>query len=336
MGTVTLAARVFVAVIFAVAAVTKLRHPGDASATFREFGVGERASRLAVLLAPSELIVAIGLMIVPTARWAGVAAMLLLLIFVAGIINALRTGRRPDCGCFGGFRAEPIGRSTLIRNALLLVISGVIAVRGPGPAVDDWFANHGAAAIVLSAMGVLAALAITLGVSSELDTIPDPTSQQAQPPPAVVVGQSAPVFSLKDASGESRSLASIAAPTQPLVLLFGNSGCGSCGIVLSQLAGWEATLAERVRFAVISGRDVEQALAVSSRYGVEQVLVDESGEVQRAYGVRLTPTAFAITPDGRIANGPAVGPDAVEELIRLTLRRLEPMVDPWSRKTQVA
>jgi hypothetical protein len=106
--------------------------------------------------------------------------------------------------------------------------------------------------------------------------------------------------------------------------------------VLSQLAGWEASLSQRVRFAVIAGRDAEQALAVSEQFDIGSVLVDHNGEIQQAYGVRLTPTAFAISPDGRIAGGPAVGPDAVEDLVRLALHRLAPMGAPWSQTSEVA
>jgi cytochrome oxidase Cu insertion factor (SCO1/SenC/PrrC family)/uncharacterized membrane protein YphA (DoxX/SURF4 family) len=336
MATVTLAARALLAVIFAIAAVTKLRRPQALRTTFRDFGVREPLARFAVLLAPAELVVAVGLLFTPSARWAAGAAVLLLLVFLAGILNALRLGRRPDCGCFGGLSSRPIGRATVVRNGVLLVVAGLVLVSGPGSAVDTWLSKHSAGAIVLFAIALTATIAVVLASSSGLRSLSEPVAAPAPMPQGPVIGEAAPEFNLRDAHGRMRSLRTMGSSDQPLILVFGNSGCGSCAVVLSQLASWEASLAQRVRFAVVSGRDEEQARAVSEQFGISAVFVDGSGETQRAYGVRLTPTAFAISPDGRIVNGPAVGPDAVEDLIRLTLHRLAPILDPWSQTTQAA
>jgi peroxiredoxin len=336
MGTVTVAARVFVAIVFASAAITKLRHPQDIRTTFREFGVGESIAKLAILLPPAELVVSMCLLITPTARWAAMGAVLLLLIFLAGIANALRLGRRPDCGCFGGFGKQPIGRSTVVRNGVLLTVAAFVAVRGSGPALDAWVTAHGAGATILLAIAVIAAIATLLGASGSLQSVPESAGDPALAAPLLTVGDLAPEISLTDMEGKSRRLASLGGPSHQLVLIFGNSSCGSCAAVLSQLTHWEAALAQRVRFAVIAGRDAELARAVRDQYGASTVLVDEAAEAQQAFGVRFTPTAFAITPDGLIASGPAAGPDAVEDLVRLTLHRLPPMTHSWSQTSQVA
>ncbi len=133
MGTITLGARALIGLVFAISAFTKLPDPAASRTTFREFGASERLARLAVLLAPAELAVVVGLVFVPTARWSAVAALLLLLVFIGGMLNALRLGRRPDCGCFGGFRPAPIGISTLVRNGVLVALSGVIVAVPAGP-----------------------------------------------------------------------------------------------------------------------------------------------------------------------------------------------------------
>jgi hypothetical protein len=49
-------------------------------------------------------------------------------------------------------------------------------------------------------------------------------------------------------------------------------------------------------------------------------LIDESGDVFKAYGVAATPSAVIVGSDGRLASRPVAGYAAIEALIRLSLR----------------
>ncbi len=337
MGTVTLAARALIAVVFAVSAVTKLPDPGASRTTFREFGVGERLARLAVLLAPAELAVAVGLMFVPTAQWAAAAAALLLLVFIAGMANALRLGRQPDCGCLGGYRPAQIGSSTLIRNGVLVLIAGLVAVSGPGPSLDQWLASHSVGVVVLVAALILAAAAsLMLGAANTSSAPRDITAQRPPEQQMLTAGDPAPDFSASDAAGEPRTLLSLRAAGRPIVFVFGNSSCGSCLNVFADLGRWQPTLADRLSIVLVGSGDAEQIRAVCDQYGITQALVDSEGAVSQAYGMRATPSAFVVTAEGIIDSGPAVGQDAIEDLIRLTLHRDEPISRTWTRTIHAA
>lgn len=335
MDTVTLATRLLLAAVFATAAVTKLSDPAVSRATFDGFGASPQLARFgAFALAPCELLVAGALIFVPTARWGGAGAALLLLVFIFGITSALRDGRRPDCGCFGALRPTPIGASTLARNATLLAIAVFLVVVGPGPAIDAWLRAHTVADVVITLVAVAAILAALV----QLPQLVDAARHSLLPGSATVLttGKRAPAFSLIDAQGIDRVSHSLYTPGVPLVLVFGSATCSSCVKLFPSLARWQTSLAGRLQLVLIVGGDLEAARSISEQHGVAEVLSDPEGEVSRSHGITLNPSAFSLTPDGIIANGPAVGPDAIEELLRLTLRRTEPIPTPWLQTTNAA
>src|SRR5262249_11722946 len=89
------------------------------------------AGPLGVLLPLAELAVAIALIPVSTVWYGANGAAALLLLFIAGIVVNMAPGRAPDCPCFGQLHSEPVGWSTLVRNALLVVVAGLLIVPGP-------------------------------------------------------------------------------------------------------------------------------------------------------------------------------------------------------------
>src|SRR4051794_29014305 len=120
MGTAALAIRIVLAAVFATAGVGKLRDLEGSRSSLRDFGVPARiASPAGVLLPLAELATAVALVLRPSAQLGAVAALLLLLVFMAGIGTAMRNGVTPDCNCFGQIHSAPAGRSTLVRNAVL-------------------------------------------------------------------------------------------------------------------------------------------------------------------------------------------------------------------------
>jgi len=66
-----------------------------------------------------------------------------------------------------------------------------------------------------------------------------------------------------------------------------------------------------VTVLLVNIREDRQKVArtISERGYTAPTVLDPSGEVTAAYGVRATPTAFLIAPDGTIA-GRAIGPRA--------------------------
>src|SRR5690348_6208001 len=102
MDTVVLAARAVLVAVLATAAIGKLLDLPASRASLVGFGVPQGAAAIFGTLLPfAELAVAIALVFRPTAQWGAVGALILLLLFIAGISNAMRKGEAPDCNCFG-------------------------------------------------------------------------------------------------------------------------------------------------------------------------------------------------------------------------------------------
>src|SRR6476646_6100915 len=143
MSLLLLLLRLFLAGIFAVAGAAKLADLPGSQKAMRDFGVPSKLADVFGMLLPlAELAIAVALVVPPTAWWGAVAALALLLIFVAGIGYNLVQGRTPDCHCFGQLHSAPAGWSTLIRNLMLAGFAGVVVGFGrstTGPGVIESF-----------------------------------------------------------------------------------------------------------------------------------------------------------------------------------------------------
>ncbi len=96
---------------------------------------------------------------------------------------------------------------------------------------------------------------------------------------------------------------------------------------------WNGRLAQRITIAMISGGSVDANRELLDEYGIGDLLLQERGEVYEAYKFRAgTPSAVVVDPDRTIASDAVAGEDAIEELIRLTLRRSE----SWEQPSPVA
>ena len=165
VGSFALGAQVLLAGVFLAAGVAKLLDQPGSRRALTDFGVPERAAPVAGLLLPlAELATAVALVVRPSARWGAVAALALLVVFIAGIVTALSHGRAPDCHCFGQIHSAPAGRGTLLRNGALAALAAVVAWHGPGPSIDDWVAARTAGELVAVCTGVLAAVLAVVAV----------------------------------------------------------------------------------------------------------------------------------------------------------------------------
>jgi thiol-disulfide isomerase/thioredoxin len=135
MEPVSLALRLALAVVFAVAGVAKLAGRADFRRALGEFGApAVLVAPVAVALPVAELGVAVALVLPVVAWWAAIAAVALLLAFSAVVGTSLARGRAPQCNCFGRLSTGSVGRDTLIRNAVLVVAGGLVIAAGPARA----------------------------------------------------------------------------------------------------------------------------------------------------------------------------------------------------------
>ena len=126
-----LIARLLLALVFALAAVGKIKDRAGSRQAITDFGLpAPLAIPLGILLPLCELAVAAALIPKATAWWGAVGALALLLLFVAGIGINIARGRKPDCHCFGQIHSAPAGWKTLLRNGLLAALAGFVVWEG--------------------------------------------------------------------------------------------------------------------------------------------------------------------------------------------------------------
>ena len=339
MGTVLLAARMLLAVVFATAGVAKLLdRPGSRNA-LRAFGVPDRLTPAGAILLPlAELATAIVLVPTPTAQWGGLAALLLLLAFAGGIANAMRQGKTPDCHCFGQLSSSPAGKATLIRNLALAVPAAYVAIDGPGPSLTAWVSDRTAAELVAIATTLAAAALGALALrfwrenKSLAEELKSAQERVRALPRGLPVGSIAPGFTVQSLrSGTDVTLESLLAHGRPIVLIFVSPGCGPCQTIFRDATRWQVALADQITVAFISeGEPADNVVALENGSG--DLLLQKNWDVGQSYEVRNTPTAVALSPDRRIAS-PLVSGDGIESLIRVTVRqhrtaRPEPALPP--------
>jgi thiol-disulfide isomerase/thioredoxin len=327
MDSLLLGLQFLLAVVFATAGAAKLLDQSGARAALVDFGISERMAPAAGLLLPlAELATAIALLLHPTAKWGALAALVLLLAFIAGIAHAMARGHAPDCHCFGQLQSAPAGRGTLARNSVLAGLATVLVVEGPGPPVGEWVAARSAAELLAVGLGVFAvALGVACvrlrsdnrGLRSDLEREREANTLL---PPGLPLGATAPGFALPNVAGETVTLDSLVARGAPVALLFVSPWCSPCATLLPELGRWQASLANRLTIALVSSGGKEDNEWMAEQHQLKHVLVQEGSEVLDAYRVRSTPTAVMVTPEGRIASVVGEGTFVIEPLIRVTLR----------------
>jgi methylamine dehydrogenase accessory protein MauD len=315
------------AVVFAVAAIGKLRDLAGSRQAMRDFGVPVRLAPVAGLLLPlAEILTALALVFSPSARVGALAAFLLLLTFIAGIAAALRRGYTPDCHCFGQIHSSPAGARTLIRNGILAALAAFVVVEGPGPAVDTWVSNRTGAELAAVGTGIAAvafgllALQLWLERRTMSRDLVRAQRQAAGAPPGIPVGSPAPEFSLPGLSGDSVTLATLRERGLPILLVFVSPSCGSCVELLPKLGRWQVTLAERLTLVLVSQGTAQQNQPIADEHGFDDILMQREYEVGEDYRIRATPSAVIVTPDGTVASNPAESVFGIEPMLRLALR----------------
>ena len=328
MDLLILGIRVVLALVFAVAGGAKLLDVVGSRRSLEDFGVPMFLARpLALLLPLAELACAVALLVDPWALTGALGAAGLLILFVLAISLNLSRGRRPDCHCFGRLSSEPIGAATLIRNALLLALTGVILWQEPlHPSGWNSFAAFAPfeLAITSAAAFLGAGLVFTLwlalhilrqngrllvrleAVEKKLNI--DPHS------PGLPVGDFAPDFRLAALDGDPVSLEGLSTEDKPLLLIFIEPGCGACDSLLPDVGRWQRVHAGRLIAVPISRGEGEINRAKTAKHAVSGVLLQKERETAEAYKVAATPSAVWVTR-GKISSAVAVGVEAIQALV---------------------
>src|SRR5215218_5672623 len=298
MDIVLLFARLLLAAVFIVAGGAKLADREGSRRAVADFGVpGALAAPLGTLLPLAELAVAAALIPTSTAFWGAVGALVLLLLFVAGIGANLARGRKPDCHCFGQLHSSPAGWSTLARNGVLAAIAAFLVWQGlegeVGPSVIGWLGALSTTQLLIVVGGtvVLALVAaqwfFLFGVLRQNGRLLARLNEVeyrlaaaglalsengAHQTSGLPVGSPAPAFALKDLGGEEVTLDGLRARGKSVMLMFTDPSCEVCMELLPDIGRWQQQYDGKLTIAVVGQGTVAENSAEASEHGVGNVL----------------------------------------------------------------
>jgi thiol-disulfide isomerase/thioredoxin len=338
------AVRLVLILVFAVAGVTKLLDREGSRQALLGFGVAPTvAGVLGTLLPVAELATALLLLAARTAWQGAAAALVLLLLFMAGIGYNLARGRRPSCRCFGQLQATPVGATTLTRNAALALGAALLLWQGSSvPSLFGWFdalSSGERVAVIAGALGAVLVLIQTAllyqvlrqqgRMQLRLEAMGERlggSGQVVRSAPAVgpAPGSTAPGFRLPDLRGTEVALTDLLEPGKPLLLLFTHPHCGPCQALMPELLGWQRDYASRLSIALISEGSGEDNREKSAAFESLVMLLQRQREVADAYQAGGTPAAVVIQPDGRIGSSLAQGAVAIRALVARQLSQRFP------------
>lgn len=330
-----LIARVLLAGVFATAGMAKLWDRAGFHRAVVDFGVPVRvAHRIGDLLPIAELTVAALLIPARFAFWSGLAALVLLCVFIAAIAANLASGRMPTCRCFGEVSARPIGPRTLVRNGLLALCAAAVVWSGRGNAAPSLVATVvrfdpmvigaavAAAAFAAQTWLVLHLLRQHGRLLLRIDVLETRVGLESAVVPAnqgmtveLEIGALAPVFHVRSSAGETVSLTALWSGLQPALLIFSNPECGPCAALMPRVAAWQVEHASRLRIAVITTGSIEDAARQRHENGLRDIFLQRDTEVSDGYGAYGTPAGVLIDANGAIASRVALGADAIAELV---------------------
>jgi thiol-disulfide isomerase/thioredoxin len=257
----------------------------------------------------------------------------LLLVFIAGMIYQLASGKAADCHCFGQLHSEPVGKKSLLRNVLFSALALFLVGKGSGYqglSLFDERMNSMQFVFGLIVSTLLAVIVIYLRRISAQQTqilrrieILDVISREGgsverqdagDPNESLPIGAPFPDFELPDLSGRIVSFEHLLAEKKPKLFFFVAPNCAPCKALLPEIQQWETELANKVSLILISRGKAEEN---REKFGVPEdirVLLQKDREVANLVNAKWTPTALFVDSAGNIASHIAAGDAAIREL----------------------
>lgn len=329
MGAILLIVRLGLSAVFAVAAAGKLLDRRGTVGSLTSFGVpSSMLAFVSVALPVVELAIAAALIPTASAPWAALAAALLLAVFSVAVARVLARGDQVDCNCFGSLSAQPVGRLTLVRNLVLIAAALFVAVAGwddAGTSAIGWLGDldgtETALVAVAAALGVATLVNFAFSwqllkqngrLIAELGELRDRVDGRG---PRSRIGQPASDFDLPSLEGDRITLAELLAERRGLTIVFSDPACGACDPLLPAVGRLQRDQGNRSPVVVISRGTAADNLVKASEHGLTTVLLEEEFQLARSLGVNGMPGAIMLDVEGRIADVPAMGTEAVAELL---------------------
>ncbi len=336
MAYAVLIIRLLISGVFFVSGAAKLFDFRGARTAASDFGAPRSAAGfIAGGLIAAELVIAVSLLFGDSAKPGAIAAFVLLAGFVVAIARLMARGEAPDCHCFGQLHNQPVGKSLLVRNVLLLVLCSVLVLV---PVFEIDFA----AAFVSEISGlspVSAVFGIFLAVTAALvagipllgrlrrsqDSLADfnashlrnkSLEKELNAVPGLPVGARIADFELSDMNGERLSVHDVFRPGIPVLFIFVGPSCVPCGVLSDTFEEWSDSLQWKARVVLISSGGHALNTEKFGTINFSRMLLQEKDVANEAFSIHWTPAAVVVGHDKRIASRTVFGDAAMSGLVR--------------------
>jgi hypothetical protein len=287
--------RLGLALLYVVAAVGKLLSRQSARQLAESFRLEGRLAVVVRALPLAELALAGGLVFGVTARGAGVASCLLLVVFSMFVVRNLRQGRAEECHCFGKFHRSRIGWPMLLRNGLLAIASALIAAWVRHPGATSLFGGS-----AVAGGGAWLGGALVAAVAGWLTIVRIRRARAANRESPAIAGAQSP--GVGDLSREA-------------LLVFVRPGCGPCEALMRSLRRWWNDV-EGAQLRIVVNHPPDLGSELLADLPADSVVIDEDESLAHRYGIDATPSAVVLAAHTGTVKTVAVGLDQVERLVR--------------------
>lgn len=246
----------------------------------------------------AEIAIGLGVLCIPT-RVFPLFAVVFFAVFLWVVARSVSKGREATCDCFGGYGNSSVTGSTIIRNAVLLLVAVLGAFSADAP-VLSWADRWGTVvAIIAFAIPILLAVGLALWR-------PRVQLRRARRLASSLV--------LRDIEGREIQLSEFAEPATYLV--FFSPSCGGCRKVVERFRWWPNAAPE--------GTDVQPVFIgrPESFAGIPEfeplhpyAWYDADSSVAHAVGMAGTPGAVLIDAEHPLGDGWAAGGRAAEKYV---------------------
>jgi thiol-disulfide isomerase/thioredoxin len=310
---------ILLATLLIISGVAKLRAPAEVASAFAQLRLPAVISGPAVrrVFPWAEIVLAVLLLVLPgpTALPAALAAVALMLVYLAIIVRALGFGYPITCGCFGRLGLGEVTRRTAVRNALLVALSLLVvwSATAERSVLARLAGAHAGTWLWLGLLALTVAIVVvTFGGAATVAPAPLPSASDVDGHEMdEYVRRPIPEGHLEDAQGDLVALRELAARSAHL-LVFVSPTCGACREIIPQVGQWEASL-PRLRVRAVVGTPIELALAQAPELD-GLTYHDPGSAVALGLGVD-NPGAVLLGMDGLLAGGPVSGSVAVQQMV---------------------
>ncbi len=334
MEIVLLILRLILFGVFAVSGISKLLDPEGSSKALREFGTPEEFTKFFAYALPfAELVFAVCLLFTSMSWVGAVGTLILLLSFTGGMIWQIAHGRAPDCHCFGQIHSEPVGKESLIRNFVFVVLAIVLIAAGRNNQGIELSNTSSGMLEMLLILSLVVLGIVLLGYLIKLtdqqneivrrlgllefasgDIDPVERNSAGDPSDGLPIGAPLPDFSIRDLDGRMVTFDHLLGGGKPFLFLFVGPQCAPCESLMPEIKEWESALSHKLKFVFVSHGEIE-ANKVKFANRSRTVLVEAKRDFAGSVNAKWTPTALFVDSDGNIASHIAGGDIALRRLV---------------------